>query len=204
MSQLNNLLHLIHNTVPACGDWCTIEKAERLASLVMAYQPLNIVEIGVWMGGSLFPMALAAREYGGGYVTGIDPWDSSKSVQGQEGANHDWWQKAPHDYAYKFAVGMVEQLSLTNVSLCRMTSDEAIHRLHDKRIDLWHCDGNHSEQAYVDTVNYSPLIPVGGIAVMDDIGWQGGGVAKGVQHLLNNGFRKLYNLDTGAVFQRVK
>ncbi len=51
----------IARCLPEGGDWCSLEKAQSLAALVVGLRPRVVCEIGVWMGGSLVPMLLAMR-----------------------------------------------------------------------------------------------------------------------------------------------
>ena len=41
--------------------------------MVLALRPAVVVEIGVWRGSSLLPMALALKELGRGQIVGVDP-----------------------------------------------------------------------------------------------------------------------------------
>jgi predicted O-methyltransferase YrrM len=61
--------------------WCAPGKAKLLVDLVLKTKPNIILEIGVWGGKSLIPMAYALRENGRGIAYGIDPWESHESVQ---------------------------------------------------------------------------------------------------------------------------
>src|SRR6185295_2516534 len=105
------------------GDWCTMDQAIQIAAMVVAMRPTTVLEIGVWRGGSLIPMALAAKynrrrietaEVGppGNRVTvvpriadvpqpttrviAIDPWTQAASIAGEEPANIEWWGKVDH------------------------------------------------------------------------------------------------------------
>ena len=56
--------------------WCSEDKAGILIDLIVKYKPQVIVEVGVWGGKSLVPMANALRANGSGKIYGIDPWDN--------------------------------------------------------------------------------------------------------------------------------
>ena len=58
--------------LPMIGDWCPLDKAKTLAAMVLALRPAVVVEIGVWRGSSLLPMALALKELGRGQIVGVD------------------------------------------------------------------------------------------------------------------------------------
>ena len=61
--------------------WCSIEKAYALASAIIALRPGVVVEIGIWAGRSLIPMALALKKVGAGKIIGIDPWRAEESAK---------------------------------------------------------------------------------------------------------------------------
>src|SRR4051812_47320274 len=78
--------------------WCTVDKAKTLAASVLAIRPGTVVQIGVWAGRSLIPMALACQSVHKGIVIGIDPWSPDASAEGQIGENLAWWKDvAPHE-----------------------------------------------------------------------------------------------------------
>ena len=196
------LLDTIERVVPEGGDWCTVQKAHTLACLIIGLRPTTVVEIGVWMGGSLIPMALAVQELdAGGRVIAIDPWSSIASVIGQHGENAAWWSKVDHEDAYQRLCARIAKHELESVvTVHRMPSDNAAV---PDSIDLLHIDGNHAEQAIRDVARFAPAVRGGGICVLDDVGWEGEHVARAADDLVGLGFRELYPLDTGKVFQRV-
>src|SRR5271170_6961170 len=71
----------IATTLPTLDGWATSEKGCTLAALVLANKPKLVVEIGVFAGRSLLPMALALKANGSGKVIGIDPYDSQESAK---------------------------------------------------------------------------------------------------------------------------
>lgn len=186
---------------PTIHGWCELDKAFALAAAVVTLRPKTIVEIGVYGGRSLIPMALAAEACGTGNVFAIDPWQAASSVEGMDQANSEWWSKLDHESIYKHFIGhVIEQKLVDRVTVWRMSSNNAPV---PASIDLLHTDGNHGEQAYRDTVRFAPAVRVGGLCCMDDIAWTGGGVQRGVEFLLKHGFVELYKIGTGAMFQRV-
>lgn len=182
------------------GEWCSVEKAHRLATMIAALRPSVIVEIGVWMGGSLVPMALACKHVGHGRIIAIDPWSKSASVAGMDATNAHWWGQINHDQAYRHFLSRLDKHELGDiVKIIRSPSDDVVP---PSSIDLLHVDGNHSDQAIRDVERFSPNVRSGGLVVMDDVGWIGGNVSRACQILLDTGFVKLYDLGTGSVFQR--
>src|SRR5208283_4602386 len=146
--------------------WCTPEKMRALASIVLALRPETVVEIGVWSGKSLIPMALACKLLGKGRVIGIDPFDSVASVEGQIPIVADWWRKVDHDGVLRFFLEKVKHFGVQDyVTFIRKRSDDVIP---DREIGLLHVDGNHALQAVRDVERFAPRVAPGGIVVLDD------------------------------------
>ena len=127
----------IARCLPEGGDWCDLDKACTLASLVIGLRPRVVCEIGVWMGGSLIPMVLALREIRdldlaqgreptSRRAVAIDPWAATESVAGQDQENVSWWGSVDHDAAMRAFVARLDRHGL--VDLCevvRLPSDLA-------------------------------------------------------------------------------
>ncbi len=150
--------------------WCSKFKAFTLIDLISKTHAETIVEVGVWGGKSLVPMAFAIKEQGRGKVYGIDPWSSTASVEGMDGVNKDWWASIDHIAIYTGLRKKISEFGLSNfVKLIRSSSANAkpIHN-----IDLLHIDGNHSEETSLfDAMKWAPLVKKGGIIVFDDTTW---------------------------------
>jgi len=189
--------------------WCSNEKSLALSNLVLALRPQTIVEIGVWGGKSLIPMAMTAQSISNpSYhprIIAIDPWAAAESVKGQGEKDANWWGKEigqqHHEMVYQKFIGKLQELGLRElVQVVRLASNEYQPR---QPIELLHLDGNHGPQAFTDIRNYGPFIPVGGICVLDDLNWDGGAVGKAAEWLKQNGFLELHPLGTGAVYQKI-
>ena len=76
---------------PGLIGWCSTDKAKAMASLIVKYKPETIVEIGVFGGRSLIPMAMACRHNGTGRVYGIDPYDRDAAADSLPPKDAEWW-----------------------------------------------------------------------------------------------------------------
>lgn len=198
---MRQLLAEIERTLPDGGNWCSLEKAQTLASLVIGLRPRTIVEIGVWMGGSAVPMLLALKKLGAGRLVAIDPWDPAASVAGEAPDNVKWWGGTDHGRAHaRFLERMAELDVSSYCEVLHRRSDDVEPSYYD--IDILHVDGNHTEQATRDIKRFCPAVRTGGIAILDDVNWAGGGVARGVELARSMGFVELYPLGTGIVMHR--
>lgn len=198
--------------VEACyrdgGDWCTLEKAQSLAALVLARRPRVVCEVGVWMGGSLVPMAIAQRcllESGlarsSSCVIAVDSWSAAASTVGQAGDDASWWASVDHDQAHRVFVERLHRHRLDGVvQIVRQASDDAPV---PPQVDLLHIDGNHAEQAVRDVRRFGAAVPLGGVLVLDDLNWRGGHVARARDVAVSLGFQPEYALGTGEVMVRV-
>ena len=151
--------------------WCSLQKADFIIDLVLQTKPQKIVEIGVWGGKSLVPMAYALKVNGSGMIYGIDPWDSLASVQHMhDEGSKAFWRWADHGAIYTGLVQKIEEFDLVNhVELIPATSEEA-PMIQD--IDLLHVDGNHSEEtSFYDVQKWVPLVKKGGFIIFDDMTW---------------------------------
>lgn len=151
--------------------WCSPQKADFLIDLVLLTKPKKIVEIGVWGGKSLIPMAYALRANQQGVIYGIDPWDNNASLQylTNEG-NKAFWRYADHGAVYRDLVQKIETSDLvTQVELIPFTSEEAPSI---PEIDILHIDGNHSEEtSFFDVQKWVPFVKKGGFIIFDDMTW---------------------------------
>lgn len=151
--------------------WCSHGKASILIDIITRKQPEKIVEIGVWGGKSLIPMAYALKALGKGKIYGIDPWDNLASIEGMEDeANKAYWGRVDHEAVLQGLIGRIDQFGLIEqVELIRATSADA-SPIED--IDILHIDGNHSDGvSWIDVAKWVPLVKSGGWIIVDDISW---------------------------------
>lgn len=201
---MTNLFEKVKQTNSQLEGWCSPEKAIALASMVVALRPETVVEIGVFGGRSLIPMALACRAVGHGNVIGIDPWDKAVAIREYAGQpqHQKWWAELDIESIRTGFLNKMTGAGLANV--VTIIRDESRNVQPPNVISLLHVDGAHSETACKDTERFAPRVTAGGLVVMDDTdNSHGTGPANGVKWLLKYGFRKLYDLGSGAVFQRL-
>jgi predicted O-methyltransferase YrrM len=200
---IENFFTRVANIVAKTQGWRETVEAQQFAVLTLALQPRLIVEIGVFGGRSFIPMAMALKHCGCGRIVGIDPWDARFSKLGQiKPEDVKYWEAIDHDAVYKHFMGLLKESGASDCcEIIRKPSDE-VPTLKLTPIDLLSIDGNHGEQAFRDTERFSSNVRVGGIIVLDDLGWSGNHVRKAEQHIIERGFVMLYKLGSGAVYQR--
>ena len=194
----------IEEALPEGGDWCSPDKAIQLAALVTDLRPQLVVELGVWMGGSAIPMAIALRHLGIGQLLAVDAWSTEASVAGQEGDNAVWWRSvgpAGHEAARQtFMARLQKHRILSEYCVVQhQTSEEAIV---PPVIDILHLDGNHGPQVVGDIERWGAAVRVGGLLILNDLNWTGGHVRRARDRALEMGFVEQYPLGTGVVMRR--
>lgn len=188
-----DLFNRITQELPYITGWCPQEKAFDLAAAVVALRPEIVVELGVWGGRSLFPMAMACEAVSKGTVYAIDPWSPAASVEGYDAPNVEWWGKQDHEGVYRAFIQKMDRLGLRQrIEVVRSKSDDVTP---PKHIGLLHIDGQHTVQATRDVERYAVNVRMGGIVCMDDLGWTVDGdakVAHAADRLLSFGFTELF------------
>lgn len=187
--------------IPTVTGWCSIEKGNDLALAVLKSKSSVSVEVGVFAGRSCIPLAMAHREQNHGIVIAIDPWSSAESIVGQGAADTEWWgTKVDHEIIYQGFLASLKAHDLEKwVEVIRAPSDSVTP---PKQIDVFHCDGNHSEQSVRDVERFGSLVGPSGFLFLDDLGWSNLGPKHAADKLPSMGFTKLFDRDTGAMFQR--
>jgi predicted O-methyltransferase YrrM len=200
------LCSFILSTVPTMHGWSKETKCCAMAALIVAMKPRLIVEIGVFAGRSLLPMAMAMKHTNNpGKVIGIDPYSREESVKGEYGLNSEWWGNLDHNPMHDLFLEFVKRFGLeAQVQLVKKPSDA----VQPMEYDMIHVDGNHSEQALRDAERFGPKCSLGGIAVLDDLMWIGGGPLRAIDALEDMGFVEAFRItgdgECWNVMQRVR
>jgi hypothetical protein len=186
-----NLFVQVLTTTQTMHGWASPEKCCTLAALVLAVKPKLSLEIGVWGGRSLLPMAIAHKAVGG-VVIGVDPWNAEESARDEFPDSAEWWAKQDHQKIFEYCQRMIKLVDVgKQVQLMRERSDDI---LPPGDIGVFHCDGSHMEAATRDAMRFCPNIIPGGYAVFDDIGWTGGAVLRALDWAEQNGFKEVYRV----------
>ena len=181
--------------------WSSKEKVAALVGAILAMRPTTVLEIGIWNGKSFVPMAMAMKYLkSSGTLIGIDPWSADASVQGMEGEHMQWWANAPHDKIFKMF--NEEMLKFNLHPFCKIfrCRSEEWKIPDDLEIQVLSVDGNHGEAASTyDVAHFAPRVSLGGFMWMDDESW----ASKAAQTIPTLGFKKIFTLDGGSMYQRI-
>jgi len=198
-------LEYIKNIVPTLHGWCTLDKAIHLYKLVSQHDTPLCVELGVFAGRSLLPIALAARSKNGSAV-GIDAWSKNASQEGNnDDANTRWWNNIDYEFFYNYTNTVIKNAGLSGSTLIiRSKTTDICSHYASGSISLLHQDSNHSEENTVDEVNlWYDKLKIGGYWVFDDANWPT--TQKAQEILLKKGYEIIFREkdDSYLVFTRV-
>jgi hypothetical protein len=187
--------------------WCTATKAIILCEELEQMDAKLGVEIGVFAGRSLIPMAMMmAAMRGGGIIVGIDPWTAAAATEGYNAENAKWWgETVDLEAIYRAFMAAVEAEKVVGqVHVIREKSDDVTP---PESIDLLHVDGQHTLQALRDVDRFARNVRRGGVCCMDDLNWTNDGrpeVLQAAARLKELGFVEKFPIGTGAMFVRAK
>src|SRR5262249_16716388 len=135
-------------------------------------------------------------------VYAIDAWSAEESVKGQinDLDKAHWSNQSQHEAAFQTTIDQVSKLSVQNcIKVIRAKSSEAPV---PEGIGFLIIDGNHGDESIADVKRWAPKVLTGGFVFMDDLDWTGGAVRRAEAQLKSMGFRELYPIETGSMYQR--
>jgi hypothetical protein len=161
------------------GGGCSASKAFAMAALIRHLRLKTSLDIGVYRGRSLVPMALAHLRHTGGMAFGVDPYTNDAALQVDHPTLRtelaQFAERTDFEALYRdvdrlrHAIGVAQHCTLV-----RETSAAAARRFREQgqAFGLIHIDGNHDTAPVLQDVDdYLPLLEPGGILVMDDVSW---------------------------------
>lgn len=151
-------------------SWCSREKTQLIMDLVALTRPDVAVEIGVFNGSSLLPIATTLKHLGCGRVYAIDAWSNEEAVKhiALDDPNCKWWSEVDMQAAKKRCLAMVSTWKLKPYcTVFHMPSREAASRIGP--IDFLHLDGSFSgEETLSDVKLYLPKVKQGGYILVSN------------------------------------
>lgn len=170
--------------------WCSPKKAAFLQDWITNNKTANILEIGVFGGASLIPMAMAAAKHGG-KAYGIDPWDRDVCTEAMVNPeNLKWWNTVRLGEVKRSYYNAITKLNITNIETLEGTSEDFKDNFPDEHFGVLSIDGNHGLPCLRDAMWYLKKVQKGGLLACDDEAWQEGGiftVQRMIAWLLENG-----------------
>ncbi len=190
--------------IPKLEGWNSVEKSLAMGNLVLDQKATIIVELGVFGGRSLIPVAMALRDAGqGGRIYGIDPWQIAAGVEGEPpGEGLQWWlTQCPLNDIHTGCMKAIWDEALEPwVVIMRCRAEQAAHLFAPGSIDILYIDSNHSEFCSCrDTNLYLPLVKPGGHIWFDDIDWPSTERARG---LLDKACTQVKDVEQCRLYQK--
>jgi predicted O-methyltransferase YrrM len=183
-----------YNTI---RGWCSIEKANKLIEIVNTQNPSLCVELGVFGGRSLLPIAWATKNLNQhAKVIGIDAWDPIVCTEGKnDKANDDWWVNINHTDMLNYTIKLMQEYKVDDiVQLWKSKSVDVVDKFTDNSIDILHQDSNHSELVTCNEVElYWNKVRPNGIWIFDDTIWTT--TFKAQELLVSKGYTEIYKYE---------
>jgi hypothetical protein len=159
------------------GGGASLLKILLLGDLIVERPVLRLVEIGVYRGRLLLPLALIMRWREAGEAVGIDPYSASAAAQRDDHGRpidlQEWAAGIDWEGAYEGVRRDITWLGLDgHCRIIRGSSADVVGRFPVRSIDLLHIDGNHDRAAVLNDARlYIPRVSQGGFVVLDDASW---------------------------------
>lgn len=168
----DDLKRQVLQTLPTLHGWCSPEKALHFIDLVLEVKPQVCVEIGVFGGSSLLPVASTLKFLKAGVVIAVDPWDKFEAIRYFDPMNEEahltWWSNINFDQIYSSFVNMLKRNGLEEYCITiRSTAENAVSKM--DQIDILYIDGSPGEEAFTkDVLLYLPKVRSGGYIWVND------------------------------------
>ncbi len=195
----------LEQAVSQMEGWCTPEKAQVLYNLVKKIDSVLTVELGVFGGRSLVPMAMAHKEKSSGIAIGIDPWKKEACLQGtNDPKNNEWWANLDLKAIYLSCQYHIEKNGLEGFcETLRMTSKSASFLFRENSIDIIHQDSNHNTETITSELElWIPKLKIGGYWVADDVDWPE--ALDGYSKLPGYGLELFEDYHTWQIWKKIK
>lgn len=153
------------------NSWCSAKKAELLMDLIFAIHPEVCVEVGVFSGSSVLPVAATLNYLKTGCIYAIDAWSNLAAVQHMSinDPNYSWWAQVNMNDAKNKFTTLIDQWKLNSCcSVIHAASEIAISQIPE--IDFLHLDGNFCEEgALMDVELFLPRVKPGGYVLLSNL-----------------------------------
>jgi glycosyltransferase involved in cell wall biosynthesis len=171
------LLRVVDAIPVDAGGGSSPVKTLVLADLIIRHGLSRFVEIGVYRGRVLLPIAKLMSARGDGEAVGIDPYSAAAAAQ------HDahpvaidlaqWPREVDWEAIWRAVNSTIDTLRLRDhCRVVRARSAEVADEFGPASIDLLHIDGNHDRADVTQDVElFVPKVKAGGFVVLDDVTW---------------------------------
>jgi hypothetical protein len=153
------------------NTWCSKEKATFIMETIAKIKPKICVEIGVFTGSTLLPIAATLKHLNYGHIYAIDAWSNKEAIKHlkSDDINSKWWADVDMKNIKTQFDEMIKQWSLEPYcTTIKAPSCSAISKI--PNIDFLHLDGNFSEiGSFSDVELYLPKVKKGGYILLSNL-----------------------------------
>lgn len=153
------------------GSWCSEEKTRLMMDLICLTKPKLCVEIGVFSGSSMVPIAATLDYLEEGIVVGVDAWSNAIAVRNMDydDPNRPWWGWVDMESAHQTFFTRLWEHALYNYwDEIKASSEEAAQYFDE--IDFLHLDGDYTEKGSLQDVRlYLPKVKRGGFILLSNV-----------------------------------
>lgn len=168
-NQYANLKSKVTNALK--NTWCSVEKINLLMDLTLLTKPSVSVEVGVFTGSSILPVAATLSYLNSGKVYAVDAWSNDEAILNlnDDDPNKEWWSQVDMTVVHHCFKNLMEQWSLENFCIEHCKSSKQIIDAIPNQIDFLHLDGNYSEIGSLQDVElYLPKVKKGGYILLSN------------------------------------
>lgn len=156
----------------AGSPWCSPAKIYLLMDLVYVTKPEVCVEVGVYIGATILPVATTLKYLQSGMIFAVDAWSNAIAIQNMDwdDPNRSGWGSVDLETAYLAFLKKLSSRSLNSFcTVLRCPADTAVLFVEDE-IDFLHLDGDHTEKSSLqDVALYLPKVKKGGYILLSNL-----------------------------------
>jgi len=191
--------------VESLHGWCDEKKAQILFDLVKQSDSKVTIELGVFGGRSLIPMALAHKQKGTGFIIGFDAWKPEVATEGTNAPENDeFWRKLNHKEIYDSCQEGIFKYGVEDYcNTVRMKSRDAAVLIADNIVDVLHQDSNHNIETITEELSlWMPKLKLNGYWIADDTNWKE--AVEGYAKLPDYGLELIKDFTSWQIWKKVK
>ena len=192
---IDSIVEILPRNYRDIDGWCKIEKAYKLIEIVELCKPSLSVELGVFSGKSLLPIALMSKKLNNNSkVIGVDAWSIEPSIEGMcNKQDKDWWTSVNYTHMFDYTFNLLKENNVNDiVELWKNKSSLVSDKFTENSIDILHKDSNKSEKVSCEEVElYWNKVKEGGYWIFNDTNFDTTQRAQDL--LLSKGYTEIYN-----------
>jgi hypothetical protein len=191
---------------PNGWGWCSLDKAGCFIDYVdelfkIKNRPITCVEIGVYAGKSLFPVAIHLFNENSGKIIGIEPWSNEEATKDYSDQNFEFWNNVDMEEIQTIFYSILNDFfHLEDHIEIRKESSDETRPIQD--IDFLYIDGQHTKQVLKDIDKFATEVTKNGYCVVDDVNWDTEAMEQVPNKMEQIGFTLVHQVDAALVYRK--